>query len=58
MSEQTEIDELRKQSQKELNQIFNSFNAEFKEVFKNELAEINSRQYIKGMLIGVDPRAK
>jgi len=56
MSDQNEIDELRKQSQKEINQIFNSFNAEFKEVFKNELAEIKSREYIKGMLIGIDSR--
>lgn len=54
MSDQDQIEELRRQSQKEINQIFNSFNAEFKEVFKNELAEIKSREYTNGMLIGID----
>ena len=48
------IEMWRSQSQNELTQIFNTFNAEFKEVFKKELMEIKSRECTKGMLIGLD----
>ncbi len=49
-----DIDMWRSQSQKELTEIFNTFNAEFKEAFKKELQDVESRKCTKGMLIGLE----